>query len=506
MVHRTGRPRSKPSFSLAQQPYQQIRNPYSPLEVLDEEGVEMIHDGSMRILEDIGLQIVSDEARALMVKHGACVDKDSGYVRIARDVLMEKIATVPAEFTLHARNPAYNSTYGGNHINFSIVSSPPNCSDLEGGRRTGNFKDYCNFLKLGQTFNAVSTLSGYPVEPVDLPVHTRHLDAYQAFITLTEKPWHVYSLGNGKIEDGLEMICIARGIDKAQLLREPSISTVVNTNSPLKVDKPMLDGLMLMARYHQPVIVTPFTLAGAMSPITLAGALAQQNAEALGVIAITQMVSPGAPAMYGGFTSNVDMKSGAPAFGTPEYAKAVLAGGQLARRYRIPYRTSNVNASNCVDAQAAWESEMSLWSAVMAHGNMIKHSGGWLEGGLCASFEKLIIDMEMVQMMAETLKPIVVNEKTLALDSIREVGAGGHFFGTAHTRERYTDAFYAPIVSDWSNFETWQENGEKTATQRANALYRKILEHWQPPPLEESIAEQLEAYTAKRRTEIKPEW
>ena len=282
MVKRSGRTRTKPRFSLAQPPLRQIVNPYAPIEVLREEDVELIHDGSMRILEQIGLQIVNDQARALMCEHGATVDKDTGYVRIHRDALMEKIATVPPEFTLHARNPAYNSTYGGNHINFTIVSSPPNASDLQGGRRTGNFEDYCNFLKLGQTFNAVATMSGYPVEPTDLPVHTRHLDAYLAFITLTEKPWHVYSLGNGKVEDGLEMVCIARGIDKAQLLTEPSISTVVNTNSPLKVDKQMLDGAMLMARHGQPVIVTPFTLAGAMSPITLAGALAQQKRRGAG--------------------------------------------------------------------------------------------------------------------------------------------------------------------------------------------------------------------------------
>lgn len=515
MPRRAGRDRGKPrpptsqcplTPGLTQPPVRQLRNPYPPIEVLSAEAVELIHDGSMRILEQIGLEIVNERAREVMLAHGAHIDPGSGYVRIAREVVMEHVGNAPPEFTLHARNPAYHSTYGGNHINFSIVSSPPNCSDLDHGRRSGNFADYCKFLKLGQTFNAVATLSGYPVEPVDLPAHTRHLDAYLAFITLTEKPWHVYSLGNGRVEDGIEMICIARAIDHAQLAREPSISTVVNTNSPLKVDAPMLDGAMLMARHRQPVIVTPFTLAGAMSPITLAGALAQQNAEALGVIALIQMVEPGAPVMYGGFTSNVDMKSGAPAFGTPEYARAVLAGGQLARRYRIPYRTSNVNAANCVDAQAAWESEMSLWSAVMAHGNMIKHSGGWLEGGLCASFEKLIIDMEMVQMLAETLRPIEVSEKSLALDAIREVGAGGHFFGTAHTLERYHDAFYAPIVADWSNFETWQENGEKTAAQRANALYKEILEQYEPPPLDPAIREQLQAYIDKRREEIKPEW
>ena len=501
---RAGR-KPRPEFSLAQRPFAQLRNPYAPLEVVDAEAVELLHDASMRILEEVGLEMLSAEARELMVEHGARIDPKSGYARIGREIIMEKVAAAPREFTLHARNPTRNSTYGGNHINFSIVSSPPNCSDLDHGRRAGNFEDYCKFLKLGQTFNIVSAIAGYPVEPADLPVHTRHLDAYLAFITLSEKPWHVYSLGNGRVEDGLEMVRIARGISSEQLRREPSILSVVNTNSPLKVDKPMLEGAMTMARHGQPVVVTPFTLAGAMSPVTLAGALAQQNAEALGVIALIQMAAPGAPVMYGGFTSNVDMKSGSPAFGTPEYAKAVLAGGQLARRYGLPYRTSNVNASNCVDAQAAWESEMSLWSAVMAHGNMIKHSGGWLEGGLCASFEKLIIDMEMAQMMAETLAPPEVSEETLALDAIREVGAGGHFFGSAHTIARYENAFYTPLVADWRNFETWQEAGSEDAARRANTLFKKILEHYEPPPLDPGIREELEAYVARRRAEIRPE-
>ena len=210
--------------------------------------------------------------------------------------------------------------------------------------------------------------------------------------------------------------------------------------------------------------------------------------------------------MYGGFTSNVDMRTGAPAFGTPEYARAVLAGGQLARHYGIPYRTSNVNASNAPDAQAAWESEMSLWSAVMAHGNLIKHSGGWLEGGLCASFEKLILDMEMVQMMHETLQFIEVTEADLALEAIREVGAGGHHFGTSHTMARYRDAFYKPIVSDWNNFETWQDNGSQTADQRANKLFKGLLADYSPPPLDSAIRDELADYVTRRRGQIKPAW
>ena len=210
--------------------------------------------------------------------------------------------------------------------------------------------------------------------------------------------------------------------------------------------------------------------------------------------------------MYGGFTSNVDMKSGSPAFGTPEYVKAALAGGQLARHYGLPYRTSNVNASNAVDAQAAWESNMSLWAAVMGHGNMVKHSGGWLEGGLCASFEKLIVDMEMVQMMREMLVPIEVEEEDLAFDAIKEVGAGGHFFGTAHTIDRYKDAFYAPIASDWSNFETWEEGGRVETAARANTLFKQILEAYTPPELDPGIREHLDEYVARRRLEIKAEW
>ncbi|MEM7194251.1 MAG: trimethylamine methyltransferase family protein [Pseudomonadota bacterium] len=506
MSRRTRRVREKPAFCLEQPPVQQLRNPYDPIEVLDAEGLELIHDGSMRILEQIGLQIVNDRARDLMIQHGAILDSESGYVRMDRDLVLEKIATVPEHFTLYGRSPSIQSTYGSNYINFSLVASPPNCSDMDRGRRSGNYEDYCNLLRLGQSFNTVALHSGYPVEPIDLPAHTRHLDAYMGFIELTEKPWHVYSLGNGKVEDGIEMMCISRGIDYATLKQKPGLMTVVNTNSPLKVDKPMLDGLMLMAEMGQPVVVTPFTLAGAMSPVTLAGALAQQNAEALGVIAITQMVNPGSPAMYGGFTSNVDMKSGAPAFGTPEYAKAVLAGGQLARRYGIPYRTSNVNASNAPDAQAAWESQNALWAAVMGHGNMIKHSGGWLEGGLCASFEKLIIDMELIQMMAEYLTPIKVTEDELALDAIRSVGAGGHFFGTEHTIARYKDAFYPPILADWSNFETWQESGSLRADQRANALFKRILQDFEPPHLDDSIREELNAYVTRRKSELRAEW
>ena len=481
---------------------EQLFNPYAPIEVLSEDDLDLIHDGSMRILEDIGLEVLNERALGLYEADGAKVDWDLQRVYLSRERVMDRLQTVPSQFTLHARNSERNKLIGGNAINFTTVASAPNSSDLEGGRRTGNFEDYCNFLRLAQSYDIIGFLSGYPVEPIDIPPDTRQLDATLAALTLTDRAFSCYCLGGGRVNDGIEMTAIARDVDRETLKNEPSIITVVNTNSPLRVDGPMLDGLMEMAENGQPTIVTPFTLSGAMCPITIAGALTQQNAEALGVIALSQIVNPGAPMVYGGFTSNADMRSGAPAFGTPEFTKAALASGQLARRYNLPFRSSNTNASNCVDAQAAWESQMSLWGAVMGHAQIIKHAAGWLEGGLCASFEKFIIDIDMLQMMAETLKPIEVNETTMALDAIREAGHGGHFFGTAHTLANYTTAFYEPIVSDWSNYETWAEKGEKTAYQRANKVYRQCLADYQQPPIDEQVKLSLEKYVVQRRQEL----
>jgi trimethylamine--corrinoid protein Co-methyltransferase len=503
MNRKRSRRRSVTPEQLLKPKHEQLFNPYNPIEVLGEDDLDLIHDGSMRILEDIGLEVLNERALGLYEADGAKVDWDLQRVYLDRERLMPRLQTVPSEFTMHAPNTERNRLVGRNAINFTTVSSAPNSSDLEGGRRSGNFEDYCNFLRLAQGADVIDFFSGYPVEPIDIHPDIRHLDATLAALTLTDRAFSCYCLGGGRVNDGIEMTAIARGVDRQALLREPSIITVVNTNSPLRVDGPMLDGLMEMAENGQPTIVTPFTLSGAMCPITIAGALAQQNAEALGVIALSQIVNPGAPMVYGGFTSNADMRSGAPAFGTPEYTRAALASGQLARRYNLPFRSSNTNASNCVDAQSAWESQMSLWGAVMGHAQIIKHAAGWLEGGLCASFEKFIIDIDMLQMMAETLKPIEVSESTLALDAISEAGHGGHFFGTSHTLSNYTTAFYEPLVSDWSNFETWTENGEKTAFQRANEIYRQRLIDYQQPPVDDQIRISLEQYVNERRSELK---
>jgi trimethylamine--corrinoid protein Co-methyltransferase len=494
---RAGRGESGPR----QRPWKQPRHIYPATPAVSADELEAIHEASLTVLEEIGMDVLLPEARVLLKEAGAEVTEGSQRVRMDRALVLEAMATAPERFRLHARNPAHDLDIGGDHLCFGQISSPPNCSDLDRGRRPGSQADFRDFVRLTQSLNVLHFIGGYPVEPVDVHPNIRHLECLRDFITLSDKVFHAYSLGWGRIRDGIEIARIGRGISRDQLLREPSLLTVVNTSSPLRLDAPMAAGVIEMARAGQVVILTPFTLAGAMAPVTVAGALAQQNAEALLGIALAQLARPGAPVIYGGFTSNVDMKSGAPAFGTPEYMKAVLVGGQLARRYRLPYRSSNTNAATCVDAQSAYESVFSLWAVVMGHANLVKHAAGWLEGGLVASFEKLIIDADNLQMVAEFLQPLQVDEASLGLDAMREVGPGGHFFGCAHTQARFRTAFYAPMVSDWRNYESWREAGAPDAAQRANRIYKDMLQAYEPPSLDPAIKDELDAYVARRIAE-----
>jgi trimethylamine--corrinoid protein Co-methyltransferase len=374
-------------------------------------------------------------------------------------------------------------------------------SDLDRGRRPGTYAELCDYKKLFQTYDIIHYAGG-GFEPLDLPESSRHLDVLLSEILYTDKCLYASLLGSNRARDALNMACIVFGIEYDDLPEHIVISGNINTNSPRLIDGPMAGGLIELARAGQPVIVTPFTLAGAMAPVTVIGAITQQNAEALAGIVLTQLVRPGTPAVYGGFTSNVDMRTGSPAFGTPEQTKASLITGQLCRRYQIPFRSSNTNASTSVDAQSAYESEMSLWGAVMGHANMIIHGAGWLEGGLVASFEKLIIDVEMMQMMAEFVEPLVVNEETLAIEAMREVQPGGHYFGTSHTMERYDSAFYSPVVSDWTNFENWKEAGGLDAAQRANAIWKQAINDYEQPPLDPAVLEELEEYVERRKREL----
>ena len=478
-----------------------IVNPRPPMEILDEEGLKRIEDAAFQILEEIGIDMMAEEAQSLLTASGSVRDANTGRMLIGREIVTELAAKAPRQFTLHARNPDRNIILGGNYINFSPVASAPFATDLDHGRRTGRYEDYCGLLKLAQTYNVLHCLAGYPVEPVDLPVTTRHLDAYWGYITLTDKVWHPYGIGRQRIRDAVAMLALARGVEREQLIDEPGLITVINTNSPLRLDQALTEGLIEAASWGQCLCITPFTLAGAMGPVTLAGALAQSHAEALATIAVTQLVRPGTPVIYGCFTSNVDMKTGAPVFGTPEYVRATLAAGQLARRLGLPYRSSAGTAANAPDSQSTWEHMTSLTAAVSAHANLIKHSAGWLEGGLCASFEKLVMDVETLQITAESLKPIEVDDASLALDAIAEVGPGGHFFGSPHTMARYETAFHQPLISDWRNFESWEADGSPYVHQRANREWKNRLANYEPPPLDAGRREAIADYVARRRSE-----
>ncbi len=496
---RRGRARAEaPAVLIHQLERKVLRNRFRPLEALDEEQLEFVHDVSMRIVEEEGIEVLGDMALDLFRQAGASVDAQ-GVVRMDRALLLDTVAQAPETFAVTPRNPEQILEVGGNVINFGLVSGTPNVHDNINGRRAGNFEDYKKLISFGQYFNVLTFYGNQATAPTDMPANSRHLDTTFINLTLSDKPFFATGIGGGRARDAIEMSAIARGLTMEEMKTNPSVMTNINVNSPRKLDDAMAYGAMQMALFGQPVTVTPFTLMGAMTPSTMAGALAQQNAEALVGIALLQLTNPGTPVVYGGFTSNVDMRSGSPAFGTPENALANIAGGQLARRYKLPYRSSACNASNAVDAQATYETQMALWGSVMGYGNLIYHTAGWLEGGLVASFEKLIIDVEMLQHMSQMLAPLKIDLQETGLDAMREVGPGGHFFGCAHTMERYKTAFYEPFISDWQNSENWTLAGAKDATTRATELWPKVLADFTPPPVDPSMRDALEAYMAQRK-------
>jgi trimethylamine--corrinoid protein Co-methyltransferase len=500
---RRARRRAEQTSAVPQPPWSRWRNPFPPIEILTPEALERIEATALRVLEELGLEFMSPDALEILARAGADVDRASGVVRMDRGLVREFVSKAPAEFMLHARNPDRNIVMGGSWINIGPVGGTPNVSDIAGGRRPGSFADQVAMIRLHQSLNCIHYAGGTITEAQDLPVPTRHLDMHRVQASDTDRVWGVRGIGRDRARDGTTIAALARGVPRAQLMHEPSTYTIVNTNSPRRVDKELLGGLMELAESGQAVCVTPFTLAGAMAPITLAGALALQHAEALGVIAFAQMVRAGTPVIYGGFTSNVDMRTGAPSFGTPEYVRATIIGGQLARRWRLPYRASNVNASNAVDAQATYESAMSLWACVMSHTNMLNHGTGWLEGGLVASFEKVIVDAEMIETMRAWVGPeLDVGDEALAFEAIKDVPPGGHYFGASHTMSRFETAFHRPLVSDVKNFQSWVEAGSQDTTQRAHALWKRLLESFTPPPIEPARLEAIDAYIARRREEI----
>ena len=514
MARSRRRNRNKPEATVAlpQLERQVLHNRFAPVEPLNEEQINLIHEASMTLLEEQGIEVMGARALELFRNAGAKVSND-GIVCMDRGLVMETIAHAPEKFTITPRNTDNTLHVGGDVINFGMVSGPPNVHDCINGRRMGNIKDFENLIRFGQYFNVITFFGNQATAPTDLPVNTRHLDTLMASITLSDKPFFSIGIGAGRSLDAANMCAIARGISLEDLADSPSAMTNININSPRKLDDSMAYGAMQLAHLGQAVTVTPFTLMGAMTPATLGAAFVQQNAEALLGISLLQLTRRGAPTIYGGFTSNVDMRSGAPAFGTPENALANLAGGQLARYYNLPHRTSACNASNTVDVQAAYETQMALWGSVMGHGNLIYHTAGWLEGGLVASYEKVIADCEMLQHMTQMLQPIKIDLEEIGLEAMQEVGPGGHFFGCDHTMARYKTAFYQPFLSDWQNHESWEAAGAKDATQRATEIWPRILEEFEAPPLDPAIKEELTAYVAKRKEAmgkeepaLEPDW
>lgn len=492
--------RERTQLSIISGPFRQVRNPWPPLELIAEEQVDQLHAASMEILENVGLDFYDDEALELWEKAGAKVDRSARHVWLDRGLIAEAVAKAPAQFTWRARNPAHNLVVGGSHITFAPQGGVAYVTDLEHGRRSGTLQDYENFIKLSQVAGVLHFAGEQLIVPYEVPPSLRHLRRLRYTFTLSDKAAMEAAHGREISADNVNMARIVFG---DPLPPEPVIGGVINVNSPLRYDERMLGGLITYARAGQVNVVTPFILAGAMSPITIAAALAQQNAEALAGVALVQLVNPGCPVLYGGFTTNVDMKSGSPAFGTPEGAWAMSVGAQLARRYGLPYRGSgSLNTSKTPDAQAAYETMWTLWPAIHSHTNFIFHAVGWLEAGLTVSYEKFVIDLELLAMFQHYLAGFKINDDTLALDMIARVGPGGHHFGTPHTQARFSDEFYEPFLSDRLGFEPWQAAGSWDAARRASNIWKKMIAHYEQPALDEGVRDELADYVARREREL----
>ena len=481
-------------------PYRHLRNPFEPLKVFSADQVAAIHEAALKILETQGMKVLCADARVRYAQAGAMVDEATQIVRLDRALVSASLAAAPHDITLHTVDPERNVPLSKGCVAFAPTSGPPNIMDTARGRRAGTFEDFCNLMKLCQSFEVIHVLGG-ATEPQDIPVHVRHLAVTRAQLMLCDKVPFIFSRGRKQVADNFELIRLAHGISPEEFRSRPYTYTIINTNSPLQLDVPMADGIIDFAAAGQVLIITPFTLAGAMAPVTIAGALTLAHAEALAGLTLAQIVRPGAPIVYGSFTSNVDMKSGSPAFGTPEYVKAAFGAGQMARFLGLPWRSSNATASNIPDEQSVYESQMSLWGALLGGCNFVLHAAGWLESGLTTSYEKFILDIEMLQMFAEVFQSVGAAPADLALEAVAEVGAGGHFFGCAHTMQRYRSAFYAPLVSDWRNSGAWADDGSKTASQRATGIWQSALQGYVAPKRDPAIVEALDAFVARRKAE-----
>lgn len=458
--------------------YRQLRHPYTPQTIFSGDEVARLHDTALRVLEELGIRVLLPEARDLFAAAGARVDDDMVFV--GRDIVEAALASAPRSIRLRAANPAREQVYEPGALLFMAGSGCPNVTDLTRGRRPGSLQAYEETIRLQQSFDVIHLL-GPSAEPQDVPVPERHYQMMRAQLANADKPMCIYARGRAQVMQSMEMIQLGLNLSDDEMREGAWAWTVINSNSPRMLDVPMAQGIIDFARLGALSIITPFCLAGAMAPITVAGALTLQHAEALAGIALSQLARAGAPVSYGGFSSNVDMKSGSPAFGTPEHVKMQVGAGQLARHIGLPWRSASGAASNTCDMQAANETSMAVWGAVMANATLTIHAAGWLEGGLTFGYEKFINDLEVLQSIAELCVPTSGSAAEIGFEAIADVEPGGHFFATPHTMERYRDAFYQPLVADLTNFGGWEEAGAQTSAQRATEVWTRTLSEFKAP-------------------------
>lgn len=481
--------------------YRQLKNPFPPMEVFSADQIADMHASALRLLQELGIKVLLPEARRLYAKAGAKVDEDTEMVFIGKDMVEAAVASAPKSIACRAGARHRDFTLELGSLVFQPGAAAPNATDLERGRRPGSGRDYLEFLKLTHHFDVFQMISPL-VEPQDVPTNVRHYFTTRAQMELTDKFPFFFSRGTPQVLDCFQMLATARGLSDDEFRSDARCYTIINTNSPRTLDIPMAQGLIDFARHGQISIITPFTLMGAMAPITVAGAITLSHAEALAALTLTQLANPGAPVCYGTFTSNVDMKSGAPAFGTPSHFQASLAAGQLARYLGLPWRSAAGSASNINDVQAANENQFGLWGCLMAGATVIIHSAGWLEGGLTVSYEKLVSDAEVLNMVAELCNGAQAGPSEIGFDSaLREVDPSGHFFATSQTMERYNTEFYQPHLHDYANFGTWTERGSVDANNRATGVWKDILANFESPVQNSDRLGDLHEFIARRTEE-----
>jgi trimethylamine--corrinoid protein Co-methyltransferase len=468
-------------------------------EILSEDAMETLDRGWRRIVTELGVEFLLEESLEEFRKAGQKVEGNN--VKLDPEFVLEQVAKAPREFDVQARNPEHTVHIGGDHMVFASVYGPPFVREGD-TRRDATMADYENFVKLSQSFPQLDSPGGTIVEPNDRPLDSRHLDMVYALQTLSDKPYMGSVTSGPNAADTIAMGEILFGGSDA-IEQTPASLSLINVNSPLRFDDRMLAALHEYVKRNQAVIVTPFLLMGAMSPVSIPATLVQQMAEALAGIALTQLIRPGAPVVFGSFLSNTDMQSGSPSFGTPESGIGLLCTGQIARHFGLPFRSGGgLNASQTADAQSAYEALMTMLPTFLAGTNYVMHSAGWLEGGLVSCYEKFIIDIEILRMLKYEFTPLEIDEESLAFGAHEEVGAGGHFLGAMHTLERFRECFYRPLLSSTENFDRWQRNGGRDATERAGEIWRKTIEEYEQPPIDAAVDEALKEYVTRRRAEL----